>query len=463
MKLTVRLLLIATAVASISPQLRASPSAEWTIMVFLNGKNNLEPAALTNFLQMARIGSTDKVNVLAELGRPAKVRHTHAEGDWTGVLRFYVKKGMHPLPSQAINPDEPAVRGADMGNPNTLSDFVTWSKTNYPAKRYMVLVWNHGQGWRLQLSSTARARSVRALSSRVTAVSKHGQGPSVTSPEEPILGGYRAVSYDDDTDNFLYNREIAEALAGSNVDLIGFDACLMEMVETAYALRKVAKVLVASEELVPNAGWPYDRWLSALEQNPDSDERRLGDILVQSYKGRYGNTENATLTALDLSRTSQLANAISSLATLLKENQSEAPNIFAVRKELLNYGDWYGDSWIECSGTSVIRFHGVDLSAFVEGLQTKSQNDGIKQNARLVRTLIGQMVVSNYASDPAAKYGSVGLAIYFPASYTDYKCDDDGKGYDPVAVRNGSVESPPEFVEDTRWPDFIQSYLKLHP
>ncbi len=41
-----------------SPGPGAAPKADWTIMVYMNAKNNLEPAGIANFLQMAQAGST---------------------------------------------------------------------------------------------------------------------------------------------------------------------------------------------------------------------------------------------------------------------------------------------------------------------------------------------------------------------------------------------------------------------
>ena len=34
-----------------------------------------------------------------------------------------------------------------MGNPQTLVDFVSWSKTNYPADHYALYFWGHGWSW----------------------------------------------------------------------------------------------------------------------------------------------------------------------------------------------------------------------------------------------------------------------------------------------------------------------------
>jgi len=54
---------------------------EWTVMVYMNAKNNLEPFALSNFHSMATVGSTAKVSVVAQLGRPSSFRYTDEDGN----------------------------------------------------------------------------------------------------------------------------------------------------------------------------------------------------------------------------------------------------------------------------------------------------------------------------------------------------------------------------------------------
>lgn len=46
-----------------TPRAAAKKMAEWTVMVFLNGKNNLEKSALRDVNEMEMAGSTDKVNI----------------------------------------------------------------------------------------------------------------------------------------------------------------------------------------------------------------------------------------------------------------------------------------------------------------------------------------------------------------------------------------------------------------
>ena len=67
-----------------------APAAEWTIMVYINAKNNLEEFGLQDLNEMEIAGSSDKVNVVVELGRMAGYDST--DGDWKGSRRYLVKK-----------------------------------------------------------------------------------------------------------------------------------------------------------------------------------------------------------------------------------------------------------------------------------------------------------------------------------------------------------------------------------
>ena len=201
--------------------------AEWTVLVFLNAKNDLERFAFPNFEQMAAIGSTPEVNLVVEMGRP-KHHYTAEHGAWSKTLRFDIKKGTKPEEAGAV-----ADLGAtNMGDAKTLAEFVRWGRATYPAKRTMLVIWNHGQGWR--------------------AGDPRPEGAPPPPAEPQIAGGHRYVSNDDDTGDKLFNRAIQDALttllAGERLDVIAFDACLMAMVETAYALRGVTRVMVGSEE-----------------------------------------------------------------------------------------------------------------------------------------------------------------------------------------------------------------------
>src|SRR5204862_7720054 len=76
-------------------------------------------------------------------------------------------------------------------------------------------------------------------------------------------GPARGYGYDDTSGAFLDDIELPCALRdvpaalGQPLDLLGFDACLMGMVEVAFQLRGTARVLVGSQLVEPGDGWSY--------------------------------------------------------------------------------------------------------------------------------------------------------------------------------------------------------------
>src|SRR6267378_4248907 len=172
---------------SLASQASPASKAEWTVMVFLNAKNNLECFGLQNFAQMAAVGSNDKVNMLVDFGRPKKHEPNCHENPqlWSGILRYRVTTNMKATIQNSI-PAFRRMKGprADMGSEKTLSEFISWSMKQYPANHYMLVIWNHGQGFRLLLGRPGSARPGTPLTSA-----------AVLSEGRPrVSGGVRSVS-----------------------------------------------------------------------------------------------------------------------------------------------------------------------------------------------------------------------------------------------------------------------------
>jgi hypothetical protein len=294
---SIHLLLIVTLLLCGPDRSGAAQDPLWTIMVYANGKNNLEQDALNNFHSMAQIGSTKDVNIVVELGRPQNP--SSDDGGWAGVYRFLVKKGMDPIPNNAITRVASLGESEDMGQPATLSNFIVWAKKTYPAKKFMLIIWNHGQGWRFQLAANKEVRYAinRAQISQPLQVK--------AEVNTPTLGGIKAISIDDDTGSILYNREVEDVLNSEfdtqrPLDVLGFDACLMSMIESAYAFSSSANVMIASEETELTEGWQYAAWLKRLTMLPQSSPEAVARFIVSSYKARYGDEYLTTLSAMHL-------------------------------------------------------------------------------------------------------------------------------------------------------------------
>jgi hypothetical protein len=427
-------------------------SADWTVMVFMNAKNNLEKDAFLNFSQMANVGSTDRINVLVEFGRPKVHYYSADESPWSGVKIFRVTKGMLPNPQNAVLD----VGEADMGAGKTLASFVSWSGKYYPADHYMLVIWDHGQGWRLQLADDARIRTM-AANQEVRLLSGGRPSAPPNAPSSTILGGIKSVSYDQDTGNILYNRDIQDSLAralkeapfnGAKVDVIGFDACLMAMMETAYAMRNVGQVLVGSEEEEPGEGWNYQKWLEKVQADSKAgraDRKTVANDAVSAFEEVYGGAPTGTtLSSLDLAAIEPLATSLGVFANTAK---SMLPAQFSTFSKARNAISSYGAH--ARTKTS------VDLSQFLDQLSKAFPNSALSISATQLRKAISGLVLQPFASPDMKKgYGSFGLAIYFPASAADFKADPDSSGYD----RNNDFFAV-QFVKDIDWSLLVSAYV----
>ena len=276
---------------------------DWTFLVYLDGDNNLESAAIDDFLEMSSVGSDAHVKIVVLLDRhpcdgncsdpscptPCTAGHySHQYGDWAGTRRGIINAGDVPTGTWGTSIGE-----ANMGATQTLVSFVEWGMQTYPASYYAVVFWNHGGGWRRRAPA-----------------------------EEPLP--FKAVCWDEtDGNNTLEMKEVRNALQiietdEQEPDLVGFDACLMGMVEVAYEIREHGSVMVGSEKTEPNDGWPYDTILTDLVGNPAMSAADLGSTIVSRYYQSYGNSE--ILSAIDLASVDVLATRTDSLAQTLRDH-----------------------------------------------------------------------------------------------------------------------------------------------
>jgi cysteine peptidase C11 family protein len=389
------------------------------------------------------VGSSADVKVVVELGRPLTHYYNGDPTPWSGVKRFLVMKHVDvPEGNVALSDLGPA----DMGVGQTLKDFVTWGTAAFPAENTMLIIWDHGQGYRLQLVSN-RPHPPYPVASLV-ALSTGGQ---IKPNAPPRLGGVKAVSYDQDTGHILYNRDIEDSLkaslGGKKLQIIAFDACLMSMVETAYAMRDVSSFFVGSEEEEPGPGWDYSRFLSPLVAHPSYTPSQVSTLSVAAYQAEYGQTPSqTTMSAIDESKISALANAIGDFAS--SAQPLLANNVAAFRQarsSLVSYG------------YSLPTHVSVDLILLTSRIAQAYSDPNLTAKAVKIKALVSEAVLKAYASsDMVNNYGSFGLAIFFPATANDFQTDPDSSGYSKA-----NTLFPIEFVNDEVWSDLVNAYVQL--
>ena len=137
----------------------------------------------------------------------------------------------------------------------------------------------------------------------------------------------RGVAIDATDRDYVDNQELQKALAdvpgdGHRVDLLGFDACLMSVVEIGYQLRGLTRLMVGSQETEPGAGWPYKEVLAALAARPTMSAHQLAETIVTCYAqtaGRRlrGRESPYTQSALDLDKVNQTFDLVRELTLKL--------------------------------------------------------------------------------------------------------------------------------------------------
>jgi hypothetical protein len=435
-----------------TPVVQPSAQAKWTILVFMNAKNNLEQDAFKNYWQMAQVGSSKDVNVVVELGRPQKHYYTADSAPWSGVKRFIVAKGV--VTPDAANAVED-LGAADMGKGSTMSEFVSWGVPKFPAVNYMLVIWDHGQGYRFQIAMDRRNREFASLRSLAL---DGGRAPE--QPNSPILGGIKSVSYDEDTGNILYNRDIEDSLKGAlasdglkkyiasgKISVLGFDACLMSMLETSYAMRDVSEFFVGSEEEEPGDGWDYEKFLSPLSQNPSLSAADVSKLVVQGYQATYGGRPSqTTMSALDQSKIKAVSDAVGDFAVAAGPLlQANIQTFRQTRSKVKSYG--------ASSPTKV----SVDLMYFTKQLGLAFPRSSLGDKAAAIEKALTPAILLSYSSpDMLDGYGTSGLAIFFPASAKDFQADPNSSGYDPA-----NTLFPIEFVKEVPWSTFVSSYVQI--
>jgi hypothetical protein len=246
----------------------------------------------------------------------------------------------------------------------------------------------------------------------------------------------RGIAYDDAARDFLDNAELKRVLCevveqtGRRIDVLGFDACLMNLVEVAYELRGPVDYMVGSEEVEPGDGWPYNAVIGGLVAAPQTAPADVAVNLVKAYVDSYGGDESVTQAALDLSKVAGAAKAVDELAVACIEGLDTAEGYTSFSKALKN----------------AQRFHTkdfADLGDVCSRLADDSAPAPVKEAAKgVIDALSGDspLIIATGKNGPGVERAT-GTAVYFPI------VGDVQVAYDRL-----------EFAKDTQWNGLISKY-----
>lgn len=378
--------------------------ADWTILMYGMADTDLEKYMVADLEEMAKAKPSDRVHVVMEFDRAEEDDEDEGYssdpvgkiGDFTSTKRLTLKTGR-------------IVELADlgelnMGDPKTLSDFLAWGVKRFPAKRYALVLQDHGDGW-------------------------YGFGGD---------GSHE----DDDFSLAELSTALESGLKGAGIarlDLLCFDCCLMGDLDVMGRCRPFARFAVASQESEPGEGWANDAWLAALAEHPEMPPEAIGKVICDTYQASFDESDDeemrtsgveATLAVIDLDKVPAVVAAATSLSRALaqameKDGRPVWEKIARARLDAEEYGG--GDE----------PSYAYDLSHFA----TLVKGCGADAEAQAVACAVEAAVVHHISG--RGRPMAAGLSVYLPRETESFD----------EAYREST------FAED--WAKMIDAYLAI--
>jgi hypothetical protein len=411
----------------------------WTLMVYMAGDNGkvfdtkfgkkklmaeMTSAGYQDIWEMAQVGTTDAAAVVCLFDTQ------------TDSYLVEVRKG-NGMDGSAVE----TLPEVNTGSPDALADFVVQAMQKYPADHYALVIWNHGTGW-LDIDYYAPVRSTDPDVRATNAIFR-------TTPRKIEPDTTRPIAYDDSSKDFLDTADLrqvfntVEAKTGRKLDIIGMDACLMAAVEGARELAPHASYFLASQEVEPMDGWPYQPILTSLNADAgmtpaDLTQKIVGEF-AKSYQAQTRAEETVTQSAVSLACTGRIESLCKTLvdAILAKRDQ-------AVLKSLVN----------QARGKALVFQdpHYRDLGDFALQLANLTEWESYPEVTAAAKAIYGELE-SRGAEGPIMvvayrpKYkGATGMSVYLPQA---------GRPADKRA-KELAIYRNLFFSQATGWPDLLE-------
>lgn len=383
----------------------------WVVMVYMAGDNNLEKYTLLDTEEMAGGYSNDKnMTVLllvdrADVAVPGDTAESGIFGENFTDTRLYklAENRVERLGGGSAFPEIGATGSweANTGDAAVLKKFIRFAKTEYPADKYALVIWNHGSGTR-------------------------GAGD---------IDLTRGAASDNSSGDMLYVGELSDVLGvDESVDLLGFDACYMSSIELAYQYRPEnggfsADILVAAASEEWGSGWDYKAIFSRIDKNRYSYSSKNDSLMGGAeiiYDPWYMNAaEFGLLVAEEMADASQAASygshsfAVTNLAKVaaLKTAFDELAVTLVSKKAAAETArNGAARYFTSTSPGLLLDYPFYDTASFVANLKKAGAADAALCDA--VTAALDEAVIASFAGTDTMFSGFIagvsGLSFFFP-------------------------------------------------
>jgi hypothetical protein len=273
-------------------------SADWTIMMYLVGDNNLSAAQGQVLQNIRQCGSSEQVAIALLIDQNTA----------SDTKLYYLNETTLVQQSWPIE--------SSMDDPATLVEYVTKVKDELPAAHYAVFISsNKGSGWQGMCWDD------------------HGRGQMITMPE--LL----------DALNQLTNN------GNEKLDILGIETCMTGNMEVAYQVNSCVSYFIAYPECAMIYDWPYVPAFMDLKNDSSMTPHEFAVDMVDHFVPHdYPQSRmKTTMAATDLIYLPALESDIDELAVFFLEHLEEyKTQITSALESARIYAQlWYIDYYID--------------------------------------------------------------------------------------------------------------------
>jgi hypothetical protein len=253
----------------------ASSPSEWTVGIYMVGGPELEPSIARDLVELEQAGSSADVKVVVGYQRrPSSSATWYEIPPLDGTERARKKKV-----GTSTNGSDPSARSRSRIDAN-LTEFLELIGDQYPAKRYLLMLWGHASG-----------------------LGFGGLTPGDTG-DQARLTDLREVL------TTLRKRRSQDL----KLEILAFCACAVNKADYALELRQEVQYLIASQVGISTLmTWPFDETVKLLLMSPSVETHSLARQLVQVYETGY-EPPPVAMTALELGKVDVVGKQIDALS-----------------------------------------------------------------------------------------------------------------------------------------------------
>gem|GEM_PF-1521679 len=366
---------------------------KWTVMIYMAGDNSLSNEALDDLNELESAGSSQNVDIIVlfdqdDIGDSCLYRITKDPKGYKPVQDDTNPDAAYDLTppiSQILEDTGTIFNGSEtnMGSISTLLNFVNWTAANYPADRYVLILWDHGDGWQ---------------------------------------GGF--CWDENDNSSYLTLDQFANALPlivqtlGKNLDILGFDACTMAQCEIVHSLKPYVDIFIGSETLEPGDGWCYNLSFNYLVENPQISPEQFARKIVNDFYTYYSSIyprecpgyyeDYYALSSWNLTSLDAVFEDLNFLSQKLKQNMGKLKPLF---------------EYVISNTTRfpLERSSNYDLGDLSSKLSRVPDFTIASASDTLYRTYLSSRIAEVHADNPKFK-NATGLTIHIPETLTESYC-----------------------------------------